>query len=106
MAALSTDQSMLFRDKPDTYLPLPKIVRLYSPSFWETRDQTQPASLDKTSRRENLGTRLVLNMTCYLYPWVSFSVKTIYPRFGWKTFHVEKCEDCREVRWELHLTFP
>ena len=40
-----TELSTLCRDKSHTYLPIPQIVFLLSPRFWETRDQRFPASL-------------------------------------------------------------
>ena len=40
-----TELSTLCRDKSHTYLPLPQIVFLLSPRFWETRDQRFPGSL-------------------------------------------------------------
>ena len=40
-----TDLSTLCRDKSHTYLPLPQIVCLNSPRFWETHDQRFPGSL-------------------------------------------------------------
>ena len=40
-----TDLSTLCRDKSHSYLPLPQIVCLQSPRFWETRDQRFPGSL-------------------------------------------------------------
>ena len=51
-----TDLSTLCRDKSHTYLPLPQIVCLNSPRFWETRDQRFPGSLSlllcRAGRRE------------------------------------------------------
>ena len=46
-----TDLSMLCRDKSHTYLPLPQIVCLNSPRFWETHDQRFPGSLSLSLRR-------------------------------------------------------
>ena len=40
-----TELSTLCRDKSHTYLPLPQIVFLLSPRFWETRDQRFTGSL-------------------------------------------------------------
>ena len=53
--------------------PSPKLFVCYLPD--SGRHVSRPNQRLLTSRRENLGTRLVLNMTCYLYPWVSFWVK-------------------------------
>ena len=39
------DLSTLCRDKSHPHLPLPQIVCLQSPRFWETRDQRFPVSL-------------------------------------------------------------
>ena len=51
-----TDLSTLCRDKSHTYLPLPQIVCLDSPRFWETCDQRFPGSLSlllcRVGRRE------------------------------------------------------
>ena len=46
-----TDLCTLCRDKSHTYLPLPQIVCLQSPRFWETRDQRLPGSLSLSPRR-------------------------------------------------------
>ena len=46
-----TDLSTLCRDKSHTYLPLPQIVCLNSPRFWETHDQRFPGSLSLSLRR-------------------------------------------------------
>ena len=40
-----TELFTLCRDKSPTYLPLPQIVFLLSPRFWETRDLRFPGSL-------------------------------------------------------------
>ena len=46
-----TDLSTLCTDNSHTYLPLPQIVGLYFPRFWETRDQRFPGSLSLSLRR-------------------------------------------------------
>ena len=58
-----TDLSTLCRDKSHTYLPLPQIVCLQSPGFWETRDHRFPGSLSRSVGRvgENPGNEVEFN---------------------------------------------